>query len=84
VSGSTPTIHEWFEGVGFVELALESVGAHRWPREAVPLELGQRLFTCFREKALVWPTRALAQASTCSNREILLACSSGRRVRQRN
>jgi Putative methyltransferase len=59
----TPTIRQWFEGVGFVELAFEStgaeaslpgkfppqsVGAHRWPREAVPLELGRRLFSFFR------------------------------------
>jgi len=59
----TPTIRHWFEGVGFVELAFEwtgaeaprpgkfppqSVGAHRWPREAVPLELGKRLFSFFR------------------------------------
>jgi hypothetical protein len=59
----TPTIRQWFEGVGFVELAFEStgaeaslpgrfppqsVGAHRWPREPVPLQLGQRLFTFLR------------------------------------
>jgi hypothetical protein len=59
----TPTICQWFEGVGFDELAFEStgaeaprpgkfppqsVGAHRWPREVVPLEPGQRLFTFFQ------------------------------------
>jgi hypothetical protein len=59
----TPTIRKWFQRLGFVELAFEStgaeaprpgrfppqaVGAHRWPREAVPLSLGQRLFTFSR------------------------------------
>jgi hypothetical protein len=56
----TASIREWFKAAGFKELAFEStgadaqrpgrfppqsVGAHCWPREAVPLELGQRLFT---------------------------------------
>jgi Putative methyltransferase len=60
VPDMTATIRQWFKGAGFEERAFEStgaaaprhgkfppqsVGAHRWPREAVSLELGQRLFT---------------------------------------
>ena len=56
----TPLIRAWFGEAGFVEVAFEStaaepprpgafptqsVGANRWPGEAVPLELGRRLFT---------------------------------------
>ena len=59
----TPTIRGWFAEAGFVELGFEStvaeaprpgafpaqfVGAHRWPRNPVALELGERLFTFFR------------------------------------
>ncbi len=59
----TPTIREWFANTGFIEIACEStgakaprpgafpaqfVGAHRWPREPLALERGQRLFTFFR------------------------------------
>lgn len=58
----TPTINHWFENAGFVSLAFEAtgveaprfgafpaqaVGAHCWPREPEPLELGERLFTFF-------------------------------------
>jgi hypothetical protein len=59
----TPTIRGWFADAGFAELGFEStgaeaprpgafpaqfIGAHRWPRDPVPLELGKRLFTFFR------------------------------------
>ena len=59
----TPMIREWFAHTGFVEIGCEAtgveaprpgafpaqfVGAHRWPREPLALELGQRLFTFFR------------------------------------
>ncbi len=59
----TPAIREWFVHAGFVEIGCEStsaeapkpgafpaqfVGAHRWPRDPLALELGQRLFTIFR------------------------------------
>jgi hypothetical protein len=59
----TPKIHRWFESAGFEPIAfdstalgsfkrdvgtpVQSVGVHRWPRDPVPLERGQRLFTFF-------------------------------------